>query len=83
MFFCIMYRIICLIIGCKILQIKFCELNLDVHNKMRESDVRVYALSQGRASPDVIVLLLSHRDAQNILSYKKEPRREICGVLFI
>ena len=50
---------------------------------MRESDVRVYALSQGRASPDVIVLSLSHRDAQDNLSYKKEPRREISGALLI
>ena len=46
-------------------------------------DVRVYALSQGRASPDVIVLSLSHRDAQDNLSYKKEPRREISGALLI
>jgi hypothetical protein len=50
---------------------------------MHESDVRVYALSQGRASPDVKVLPLSHRDAQDNLSYTKEPRREICGALSI
>ena len=34
-----------------------------MHNEMCESDLRVYALSQRSASPEVMVLLLSHRCA--------------------
>ena len=54
-----------------------------MHKEIDENNVMVYPLSQGRASPGVIVLPLSHRGAQYNLSYKKEPYREICGALRI
>ena len=51
--------------------------------KQVKNNVKVYALSQGSASSSGNVYARSHRGAQYNLSYKKEPRREICGALFI
>jgi hypothetical protein len=51
--------------------------------KQVKNDVKVYALSQKGAVPSGNVYARSHRGAQYNLSYKKEPRREICWALFI
>ena len=64
----------------KILWIKIsCVKRIAISPKV---DVKVHPRSQWGASPDVIVLPLSHRGVQYNLSYKKEPRREICGAFF-
>jgi hypothetical protein len=66
----------------KIYQEIFCALNLDVDNETHENTVRVYALSQGRASLDVLVLPLSHKGAKQS-ELQREPYRAICRALRI